>query len=48
MDRSGLLVSGVVAERRTRGHSFSGMSSRGVEGKLLVLDTVEPLAERLG
>lgn len=45
MERSGSPVSGVLPVRRTRGHNFSGMSSRGDVGKLLFLEVLEALVE---
>jgi len=47
--RSGSLDSGVEDVRITHcGHNVSGMSSRGVEGKVLEPDIVEPLSESAG
>lgn len=48
MESSGLLVSGAVVVRRTRGHSFLGMSSSGDAGRLLVLEATEALADKAG
>ena len=47
-DNSGLLVSGVVVDGNTRCQIFSGMSSRGVTGKVLALEAVDALADSIG